>query len=67
MTEREIERLQDTDKDHERRITALEAFRDNERARHASTPTWLFGVIAAVVSIASLIINLAVQFGGKGP
>ena len=62
-TERDIERLEDRSMDHEKRITGLESFRDNERARHASTPTWIFGVIAAAVGVASLIINLVVHFG----
>ena len=65
--EQEIETIRATVLAHEGRIAALEAFRDNERARAASAPAWWFGLIAAAVGIASLIVNLAVQFGVRGP
>lgn len=63
--ETEMAELRAIAMNHEGRIASLESFRDNERAGHANTPAWLFGIIAAAVSIASLVINLAVQFGGK--
>lgn len=40
------------------RITSLETSRDNERTRHASTPSWLFGAISAAVAIMALLFNL---------
>ncbi len=50
---------------HEGRIASLESSRDNDRARHASTPAWIFGVTAALVGLGSLLLNLLVQFGGR--
>ena len=40
------------------RITSLETSRDNDRTRHSSTPAWVFGTIAATVSIAGFLFNL---------
>lgn len=39
-------------------VSSLKAFRDNERAKHSSQPTWLFGTISAAISIAALLFNL---------
>lgn len=50
---------------HEGRIASLESSRDNDRARHASAPAWIFGVVAAAVGLGSLLLNLLVQFGGR--
>lgn len=63
--ENEFDSVRATLMNHEGRISSLESFRDNERARHASTPAWLFGVIAAAFGLGSLLLNLLVQFGGK--
>jgi hypothetical protein len=40
------------------RITSLETSRDNDRTRHSSTPAWIFGTIAATVSVAGFLFNL---------
>ena len=63
--ERDLEQVREVLMQHEGRLAALEAHRDNERARHASTPAWLFGAIAAAVGLGSLLLNLLVQFGGR--
>ena len=62
--ERDLEQVREILMHHEGRLAALEAHRDNERARHASTPAWLFGVISAAVALGSLLLNLLVQFRG---
>lgn len=40
------------------RVSSLETSRDNERARHSSTPAWVFGAISAAVAITALLFNL---------
>ncbi len=62
--ERDLEQVRETLMRHEGRLSSLEAFRDNERTRHASTPAWVFGVISAAVALGSLLLNLLVQFRG---
>lgn len=54
----EMQHLREQVYDHEGRISSLETWRDNERAKHASTPTWIFGVVAAIISGATLALNL---------
>lgn len=61
----EYESLRAVLMNHEGRISSLESSRDNDRARHASTPAWVFGVVAAAVGLGSLLLNLIVQFGGR--
>jgi hypothetical protein len=39
-------------------VSGLKAWRDNERVRHSNTPAWLFGTIAAVVSVGALVAQL---------
>lgn len=56
--DRNVDLLRQQVYNHEGRISSLEAWRDNVRTRHASTPTWIFGVIAAVVSGLTLLVNL---------
>ena len=63
--ETEVAELRAIAMDHEGRIASLESFRDNERTRHASTPAWLFGAIAAFVSIVTLLLSLLTQIGGR--
>lgn len=58
VAEQDIHRLRQQVYEHEGRISSLEAWRDNLQARHASTPTWIFGVIATVISGATLVLNL---------
>lgn len=50
--------LQKTQWNNVARITSLETSRDNDRTRHSSTPAWIFGTIAATVSIAGFLFNL---------
>jgi hypothetical protein len=56
--ESQIFELQKTQWSNVARIASLETSRDNERTRHSSTPAWIFGTIAAAVSIASFLFNL---------
>lgn len=45
------------------RLYALESWRTELNARHANTPSWMFGTISAVLVIISLVINLLVARG----
>lgn len=63
--EHDIEPLRVVLMNHEGRIAKIESTLDNERARHASAPAWIFGVTAALVGLGSLLLNLLVQFGGR--
>jgi hypothetical protein len=42
----------------ENRVSSLETTRDNARARVSTTPAWVFGTIAAIISVASFLLNL---------
>lgn len=44
--------------EHEGRISSLESYRDNDRARHSSTPVWVFSSISAFVGVATLLFSL---------
>jgi hypothetical protein len=43
---------------HGARLASLETSRDNERARHSSTPAWIYGSISAFVGLATLLFTL---------
>lgn len=40
------------------RVSSLETSRDNEKARHASTPAWVFGILSVGIAAAGLLFNL---------
>lgn len=56
--EAQLYELQKTQWNNIARLTSLETSRDNDRTRHSSTPAWIFGTIAATVSIAGFLFNL---------
>lgn len=56
--ETQLYELQKTQWNNIARLTSLETSRDNDRTRHSATPAWIFGTIAATVSIAGFLFNL---------
>lgn len=56
--EEKIWEIQKTQWNNIARLTSLETSRDNDRTRHSSTPAWIFGTIAATVSIAGFLFNV---------
>lgn len=44
-------------------IRALQVQADNRQARDARTPTWLFGVITALVGLISVMVNVWAVWG----
>jgi hypothetical protein len=56
--DREIELLRREQNELAQRMARLEAWRDNENAKHATVPAWLFGSIAAIIGMLTLLLNL---------
>lgn len=63
MTERDIEVMREKLFDFESRLSSLEAWQDNERAKISTAPAWLFGILSACVGIATLLFNLYLAGG----
>ena len=39
-------------------VAAINTWRENEIGKHASFPTWLFGILSTLISVASVLISL---------
>lgn len=58
-TDRDDERLYD----HERRISSLESWRDNQQAQRSVVPAWVIGILSLAVAGASLLANILLSRG----
>lgn len=59
VTDRDNERIYD----HERRISSLESWRDNQQAQRSVIPAWVIGILSLAVAGASLLANILLSRG----
>lgn len=55
--EPQVDMLRKELSDLSQRVAKLEAWRDNEVAKSANAPAWLFGAISAIVGLLMLLLN----------
>jgi hypothetical protein len=55
---RQSQRLSDVKDELTLRIEKIETWVENQRARHASTPVWLFGLFGMLGTTVSILVSL---------